>query len=185
MTRRIMALMAALSMVSVLSAGAMAQRRGFCGGAGPRGYGYQARPGGGGAWAGGGWWTRVQPTTPEQQAFVSQVSDLHGKIRALNFEIWTLKAAGGRENEVAAKEKAVADLRAELARVTAANEKLLREMGIPAPYGVCTGTGPRWQGGPNGQPGAFGRGFGRGGFGMGMRLRDGSGPNPYCPLKQR
>jgi TolA-binding protein len=117
----------------------------------------------------------VTPTTPEQQAFVNQVTDLHAQIRQLNLEIAGLQASNAPADQIAAREQQVASLRAELARVTAANEKLLREMGIPAPYGVCNGQGL----------GATWRGSGTGAFrGNGMGLRNGTGPNPDCPLKK-
>jgi len=125
----------------------------------------------------------VNPTTPEQQAFVKQVTDLHNQIRALNLEIAGLRASNAPSEQIAAREQQVAALRAELARVTAANEKLLRDMGIPAPYGVCNGQGPAGKVGAN--VAGAGRGTGAGAArGNGMGLRNGTGPNPYCPLKK-
>jgi len=123
----------------------------------------------------GGWWTRVTPSTPEQEAFLKQVTDIHNKIRALQWEVAGLRASNAPAAEIEKREKQIADLRAELVRVTTANEKLIREMGIPAPYGVCNGQGRGARMG--GTPG-FGRYGGRG-FGP----RNGTGPNPYCPLK--
>lgn len=147
-------------------------RQGACAGMGA-GYGRQAGRGP------GGWWTRVTPTTPEQQAFISQVTDIHNQIRALNIEIAGLRANKGAPAEIAAKEQRIVELRAELSRITTANEKLIRDMGVPAPYGVCNGQGPA------GRFGGQGAGMGRmGARGNGMGLRNGTGPNPYCPLKK-
>lgn len=159
---------------------AQGRGRGFGYGAGRQGAAWAGRNPGAGWGVGrgpGGWWTRVTPSTPEQEAFLKQVTDIHNQIRTLNWEIAALRAANGPADEIARKEKQIADLRAELAKVTAANEKLLREMGVPAPFGVCTGQGPA---------GKFGRGAGWGGFGGGRGFgpRNGTGPNPYCPLKR-
>lgn len=163
-----------LAVVLVLPAAGQGRGRGFWG-AGRVGAG--AGPGQGYGRGAGGWWNRVNPATPEQTALVQQVSDLHAKIRTLNWEIADLKANKGAPAEIAKREKAIAEYRAELSRLTTENEKLIREMGVPAPFGVCTGTGPRlgnrWYG--NGAAGWRGNG---------LRLRDGSGPNPYCPLKK-
>jgi uncharacterized small protein (DUF1192 family) len=127
---------------------------------------------------------RVTPQTPEQEALVKQVTELHTRIRTLHQEIRLLQAQKAPAEKIAEKQKEVTALRAQLQRVTGENRALLQQMGLPANRGVCNGTGPK---GPAlGQcpfvgPGrGQGRGFGRG---SGLRLRDGSGPNPFCPLK--
>ncbi len=176
MRKGLMAAAAAASLAVVIALPAVGQGRGRCGLAlgGPR---YGAGMGQGMGRGAGGWWARVNPTTPEQTAFVRSVTDLHASIRKLNWEIADLKAKGGAPAEIAKREQAIAAHRAELSKLTTANEKLIREMGIPAPYGVCDGTGSRM--------GGCGFGYGRGGMrGNGLRLRDGSGPNPNCPLKK-
>ena len=175
-------MVAALSAALVMPVFAQGRGRGFGAGMGPRagGYGIGAGLGRQAGRGPGGWWTRVTPTTPEQQAFIAQVTDIHNQIRTLNFEIASLRANKGSAADIAAKEQKIAELRAELSRITTANEKLIRDMGIPAPYGVCTGQGPAGRFGGQGAPG-----MGRAGWrGNGLGLRDGSGPNPYCPLKK-
>ncbi len=142
---------------------------------------------GGGRWGGGygqgfgrgagGWWARVNPATPEQAALIRQMSELHAKIRTLNWEIADQRSRNGAPSEIAAREQMIAEHRKELAKLTSENEKLIREMGVPAPYGVCNGNGRRMGGG------RFGTGP-IGGRGNGLRLRDGSGPNPNCLLKK-
>jgi len=107
---------------------------------------------------------------------VQQVSDIHARIRASNVEIGQLTGKKAPAADIEKRRLEIAALRAELARVTAGNERLLREMGIPAPYGVCNGQGNGGRGG--------GAGGWCGGRGTGPRLRDGSGPNPNCPLKK-
>ncbi len=176
------ATLVAATMVPTLAQG---RGRGFGGGAGWRGNGVCMGAGlGRGAGRGpGGWWTRVNPATPEQQAFVQQVTDLHNRIRALNLEIAGMRAANAPADQIAKKEQDVTALRSELARVTTANEKLLREMGIPAPYGVCNGQGPIGRyGGGAARVGGGQRWNGMVGAGLGPR--NGTGPNPYCPLKK-
>ncbi len=137
----------------------------------------------------GGWWNRVTPQTPEQTAFVAQVSELHNRIRAANGELRALAARNAPAVQVQAKQQEVASLQSQLRQLTTANQALLQQMGVPAGYGVCDGTGPR--GGQGyGRRGGMGRGMAQGprdgsGPGRGMRLgpRDGSGPNANCPLK--
>lgn len=170
-------LMSAVLVVPVMAQG---RGRGYGGGFRQRGWAAgQNAPGYNPNWQGrgaGGWWARVTPSTPEQEAFLKQVTDIHNKIRSLNWEISGLRASNAPSAEIEKREKQIADLRAELVRVTTANEKLIREMGIPAPYGVCSGLGRGAQRGPGGAWGGYGgRGFGP---------RNGTGPNPYCPLKR-
>jgi TolA-binding protein len=178
------AVMTALITVS-LTAPVLAQGRGRgpAAGAGRRGAGVCMGAGfGRGAGNGaGGWWNRVTPTTPEQQAFVNQVADLHKQIRDLNIEVAGMRTSNAPAAEIAKREQRIAELRAELSRLTAANEKLIRDMGIPAPYGVCNGQGRGGRLGGNPGPGAGWSGF----RGNGLGLRNGTGPNPNCPLKQK
>ncbi len=128
-----------------------------------RGYGY------------GGWWNRGQAATPEQRELVAKVADLHEQIRMKYIEISALRMGNAPAQEIADAEGAVNRLRSELAALTQANERIIRDMGVPQPYGICDGSG-RGRG-----MRAVGGWGGRGGRGRG--LRDGTGPNPYCPLK--
>jgi len=144
---------------------ASAQGRGRMGGYGPRwGNGACVQPGYG-MGMGGGWWMRANPQTPEQKSLVARVTELHNEIRAANAELWAMQARKASAKEIAAQQNKITALRAELQRVTQQNEQVIRSLGIPAPYGVCDGTGPK--------------GFG-GGRGMGPR---GGGGNPYCPFR--
>jgi len=130
----------------------------------------------------GGWWTRVTPQTPEQRAFVDQVARLHNEIRAANLAALALQAQDASQDRLAPKLQEVAALRARLAKISRSNSALLQQMGVPAGYGICDGTGPR----PGCPMAGFGRGRGMGGGmgrGYGMGLRNGTGPNPNCPLK--
>jgi TolA-binding protein len=115
----------------------------------------------------GGWWTQVTPQTPEQQALVDRVTDLHDRIRAANLEIANLRSRNAPAAQIAQKQQAVTDLRAELAKVTSANSAPIRQMGVPAGRGVCDGTGPK------------GYGPGRGRCGANCPLCT----NPNCPFK--
>jgi hypothetical protein len=132
---------------------------GFCGGRG--GGGCMGLTPGAGV---GGWWTRVVPTTPAQKAFVAQVTNLHSQIRQANLDLVALRAAKAPAAQIAAKQQQITALRSELQRVTSANQTLLKQMGVPA--GVCDGTGPKGRG-----------------QGMGRGLRNGTGPNPNCPIR--
>jgi hypothetical protein len=175
----------AILAVSLVASGSLAQGRGMGRGRG-MGMGMGMGPGmgrgagvcqglGPGAGA-GGWWNWVTPKTDAQKAFVNEVTRLHADIRAKNLEIYTLRAQNASQSEISKKQAEVTALQARLAQVTQANQTLLRELGVPAGYGVCDGTGPKGNG----------LGYGRGagwGRGNGMGLRNGTGPNPYCPLK--
>ncbi|MCC6727869.1 MAG: hypothetical protein IT208_00855 [Chthonomonadales bacterium] len=172
-------------------AGAQGRGRGMGYGMG-RGMGYGmgrgmgAGPGAGVRMGGGGWWARVTPTTPEQKALVDQVAALHTDIRAANLEVAKLRATSGPAARIAERERVLVGLREQLRDVTTRNATLMRQMGVPAGYGICDGTGPKADC-PLGGPGMRrGNGWGlRNGWGRanGWGLRNGTGPNPNCPLK--
>ncbi|MGC8667343.1 MAG: hypothetical protein ACP5VE_04395 [Chthonomonadales bacterium] len=146
-----------------------AQGRGRMGGFGPgAGRGACLRAGNGMAFAGGGWWTRVTPRTAEEKALVARVTELHNALRSARADLWAMQARKAPAKEIAAQQQKILNLQAELQSVTQKNEALIRGMGIPAPYGVCDGTGPK---GPRG--------------GRGMGPRNGTGPNPYCPFRSQ
>jgi hypothetical protein len=187
----VLAASVAFSLVLIAGAG-IAQGRGMGRGRGAgmgAGRGAGMRCAQGQAGVGGGWWTRVTPTTAEQKSFVKQVTKLHADIRVANVSIANLRAQKAAADKIAAKQSEVTALRTKLGKLTTDNAGLLKEMGVPANCGICDGTGPkadcpyacpgRGRGGncPYGGTGA-GRGNGQG-------LRDGSGPNPNCPLKNQ
>lgn len=169
-TRRWMRIAASAAVLGAISlAPVWGQGRGWAGGFGPGpGRGACLRSGYGPGAGAGGWWLRVNPQTPEQKALVAQVTELHNALRAANAELWAMQARKASGKEIAAQQQKIASLRAELQAVTQKNEALIRAMGIPAPYGVCDGTGPK---GPRG--------------GRGMGPRNGTGPNPNCPFRVR
>lgn len=82
-----------------------------------------------GAGAGrGGWWTRVQPQTAEQRAFVDQVKSLHSQIRAA-------QAAGDQAK--------VRTLRTRLHDVMMKNRSVLQQMMMASPRGGGMGAGKK------------------------------------------
>lgn len=183
-----MALLASIALpVSAQRCGAgmgMGRRAGMGAGMGARCYA--------GAGGGYGWWTRVEPKTAQQRAFVARVTELHNQIQAQSAQIASLRAQKNTQKQIAACQKKITSLRAELQKVTRANASLLKEMGVPAGAGMCNGTGPGCQAGTCPCCGAVCQGGicpGCGtacpyvGAGAGRGLRDGSGPNPNCPLK--
>ena len=52
----------------------------------------------------GGWWTRVNPTDPQQKAFVEQVKALHDQIRQEQFELAQLLANKADKTAIEAKQ---------------------------------------------------------------------------------
>lgn len=161
---------------------------------------------GAGAGAGqGGWWNRVSPKTAEEQAFVAQVAAAHNQIRAGMQQAAQMRQNGAPAADIARVEQQVATLRSQLQAYLEDNRAMLTSLGVPEGRGVCDGTGPAGKSGtcPLGGPGmgagarqgqgqgmgkGAGRGQGRGGNGQGrgqgQGLRDGTGPNPNCPIKR-
>lgn len=106
----------------------------------------------------GGWWTRVQPATPEQKAFVDKVSDIHRQIREKQLEIAKLRTSGGDEKKIASVQKDIDNLRKRLHDLMYQNRELRRQM---------KPTGPKF----SGRYGAWRRP-------MGWHI----GPGACCPL---
>lgn len=145
----------------------------------------------------GGWWNKVTPRTPEETAFVKQVTAIHEAIRTANRDMMALKANNGTAAQIAVKEAQLRVLRADLAKVTSENKPLLKSLGLPDGMGVCDGTGLKGsgmgtcgfigQGRGMGQGKGLGQGMGMGrrggGQGQGMGRRGGGpGTNPNCPF---
>jgi hypothetical protein len=97
----------------------------------------------------GGWWTRVQPTTPEQKAFLDKVADLHKQIHEKQFEAARLRATNGDRKKIEALENDAARLRGDLHETMYRNRELRQQMG-PAGTGYGRGT-CRWQSAGAGQ----------------------------------
>ncbi|HSV91662.1 MAG TPA: hypothetical protein VLH81_01245 [Desulfobacterales bacterium] len=117
----------------------------------------------------GGWWNRVSPQNEEQRAFTARVCEIRNQIRTASIEIAQLRTQKNTEAQVQVREAEVSKLRQQLMTLTRNNARLMEQMGISfCPFGPGAG-----------QP-ASGQGLRRG---NGLRLRDGSGPNPNCPLK--
>jgi hypothetical protein len=133
---------------------------------------------------GGPWWPRTQAATPEQQALVDRVTELHQQIRAKQLELNALRLQGADEKQIAAKEKEVTQLRETLHKKLADNAEAITRM-VPSPVapgagfapgwgaGRGWGAGPGWRGGFGAGPG-YGRGLGMG-YGRGMGLGPGYG----------
>ena len=95
----------------------------------------------------GGWWTRVNPTTPEQKAFVDKVTDLHNQIRQKNFELAQLRATNGDPNKIAVLEKDIENLRSELHDYLTKNIQIRQQLGRGGWAGSAGNRG--WRGGRN------------------------------------
>ena len=78
----------------------------------------------------GGRWTKVQPTTPEQKAFVEKVTRLHKQIREKRLDLANLRATKGDKNRIAALEKDLQRLRAQLHETMYKNRQLRQQMGM-------------------------------------------------------
>ncbi|MBP6964632.1 MAG: hypothetical protein KBC96_09520 [Armatimonadetes bacterium] len=122
----------------------------------------------------GGWWTGVQPNTPEQKAFIEKVGDLHNRIRENQLTLAQLRNGNGDPKRIADLEREGQALRTELYDYMANNQQLRQQFG-----GAGQGFG---NGACRMQSGAMGPGqgmrMGRGGMGRGA----GQGMNPNCPL---
>lgn len=93
----------------------------------------------------GGWWTRVNPTTPEQKAFVDKVTQLHNQIREKNFQAAALRASNGDPKQIAALEKDVQNLQTELHDYMYKNWNIRQQLG-PGGRGATMGPGRQgWQ----------------------------------------
>lgn len=109
----------------------------------------------------GGWWTRVNPTDPQQKAFVEQVKALHEQIRQKQFELARMQANKADQSAIAAKQTEINALRDQLHQLQFSNREL--KQGIM-------------------QQNRGGRGFGGGGNGQGVRQwSQMRGTAPWCP----
>lgn len=110
----------------------------------------------------GGWWTRVNPTDPQQKQFVEQVKALHEHIRQKQWELAQMQANKADAKAVEAKQAEINALREQLHQLQFSNREL--KQGIM-------------------QQNRGGRGFGGGGNGQGVRQRmQMRGGNPNCPF---
>lgn len=123
---------------------------------------------------GGGWWTRVEPNTPEQKAFVDRLRDLHNQIREKQMKLSQLRNSNGDANAMTALDREIQSLRTELYDYMTNNQQIRQQIGgIGQGYrnGTC-----RMQSGAAG-PGQ-GMRMGRGGMGRGA----GFVMNPSYPI---
>ncbi|MEP0764979.1 MAG: hypothetical protein HRF45_00345 [Fimbriimonadia bacterium] len=111
----------------------------------------------------GGWWTRVTPSTPEQQAFLDEVIRLHNEIRTVQFELAGTTDPAQREVLLAKLDA----LRSDLHELQLNSRDLKQELMQTMPRGRNRG--------------GFGMGAGRGqgGFGPGMGYGRGTGICPF------
>lgn len=148
--------------------------------------------------------TGVQATAAKDQIeYLKEVQDLHSRIRAAQWDLWSLQQQNADQKKVAAKTKELTRLRTRLHELKVANRPAL---GVGARWGFGAGprgfgdgsgapAGLRWQhrwgggagvgmmhrwGGSRGQGPGFGQygqgpGFGQRGQGAGFRHRAGRG----------
>lgn len=97
----------------------------------------QSCPMGTGAGRGaGGWWSRVQPQTEAQKAFVAEIRGLHDQIGATQFELNGLRASNGDPKRIQEREQELARLRTRLHDVLWNNRELRMQMGGKAGLGM-------------------------------------------------
>lgn len=89
----------------------------------------------------GGWWNYVQPTTPQQKAFVDSVKSLHARIRAEQIELGKLQTANAPQADIAKVQARLDGLRNEMQSLMYDNRELRQQMG-----GAGFGRGMRGQG---------------------------------------
>lgn len=104
----------------------------------------------------GGWWTRVDPTDPQQKQFVEQVRALHEQIRQKQWELAQMQANKVDTKAIEAKQAEVNALREQLHQLQVSNRELRQSIL------------QQNRGGGNGQ-------------GMRQRARM-RGSNPNCPF---
>lgn len=110
----------------------------------------------------GGWWTRVNPTDPQQKQFVEQVKALHEQIRQKQWELAQMQANKADAKAIEAKQAEISALREQLHQLQVSNRELKQSIM---------------------QQNRGGRGFGGGGNGQGVRQRaQMRGGNPNCPF---
>lgn len=118
------AVVAALVVSPLLAQGRRAGRGNAYGARGlPCPYGYtQPNPNA------GGWWTRVNPTDPQQKAFVEQVKALHDQIRQKQFELAQLLANKADKTAIEAKQAEINALREQLHQLQYSNREMKQSL---------------------------------------------------------
>lgn len=76
----------------------------------------------------GGWWTRVNPTDPQQKAFVEQVKALHDQIRQKQFELAQLLANKADKTAIEAKQAEINALREQLHQLQYSNREMKQSL---------------------------------------------------------
>jgi Spy/CpxP family protein refolding chaperone len=110
----------------------------------------------------GGWWTRVNPTEPQEKQFVEQVKALHDQIRQKQFELTQMQANKADAKAIEAKQAEINALREQLHQLQVSNRELHQKMM---------------------QQNRGGSGYGGAGNGYGNRARaQMRGTNPNCPF---
>lgn len=89
----------------------------------------------------GGWWTRVDPTNPQQKQFVEQVMRLHEEIRQKQFELAQLQKAKADQAAIDAKQAEIQALRSQLHQLQSSNRELKQGMMQQNRGGMRYGTG--------------------------------------------
>ena len=84
----------------------------------------------------GGWWTKVQPTTPDQKAFVDHVTAFHNQVRDRQTALTQLRAAKGDARKIAQLENEITALRTQFQEFMLKNHQVRQQLGV-AGCGVC------------------------------------------------
>lgn len=93
----------------------------------------------------GGWWNRVNPTDPPQQAFAQEVAALHNQIREAQLALRQLETAQADPQIIAAKQAEIAALRARLHGVQFNNQALRQSITGQSATGTSRGQGVGFQ----------------------------------------
>ncbi len=149
--------------------------------------------------------TGVQATAAKDQIeYLKEVQDLHSRIRAAQWDLWSLQQQNADQKKVAAKTKELTRLRTRLHELNVANRPAV---GFGPGWGFgrgryAWGAGPGWGFGRGpcvwgaGPASGFGRGpgvwgtgpgygrqYGWGGGARGWRGGWRGGPGPFCPYR--
>ncbi len=76
----------------------------------------------------GGWWTRVNPTDPQQKQFVEQVRALHEQIRQKQWELVQMQTNKADAGAIEAKQAEINALREQLHQLQVSNLDLKQQM---------------------------------------------------------
>jgi hypothetical protein len=101
-----------------------------------------------GAGAGAGWWSRVDPQTDAERAYVAEVTRLHQEIRDRQCQLLDLRAGNAGAKAIAGKQAEIDALRDRLHDLNLRNRELHQRLmqDLPRARGQRVGAGPGGQG---------------------------------------